>query len=231
MKFTDGASRVEGAYYRNPRSEMLAFLPENRRRVLEVGCGVGAFISSITGCEEKWGIEPTAAGGVAEPSLTKLLVGSFNEVKEHLPKRYFDLVICNDVIEHMTDHRAFLNELREYIAEGGMLIGSLPNVCFYDTLFRAIFENDWQYVEAGILDRTHIAFFTTKSFRKILEETGYSVVRMQGIFYDYKIAGDKRTRFYRLLAKIAGKITMGRLSHMRHFQFGFQAVPMVIDEH
>lgn len=213
-------------YFRHARPEMLRFLPENRRRVLEIGCSAGAFISSIPGCEEKWGIEPSDAASDAEGKLTRVLRGTFDAVKGHLPANYFDVIVCNDVIEHMVDHQSFLREVQKYLVPGGMLIGSLPNVCFYDNLFRALFDNDWEYLDSGVLDRTHLAFFTTKSFRRLLEETGYHVVKIQGQWYDYRFADDRRGKLYRILAKILGKLSLGRLSHLRHFQFAFQAVPL-----
>jgi len=218
---------VDTDYFRHARPEMLCFIPEHRGRVLEVGCGTGEFIASIPGCTEKWGVEPTDAALSAKGKLTQVLHGTFDAVKDQLPVKYFDVIICNDVIEHMVDHRSFLIEAQKYLAPNGMLIGSLPNVCFYDTLFRALFENDWKYLDTGILDRTHLRFFTTKSFRRVLEETGYHVIKIQGRWYDYSFANDRSGRIYRLLAKALGKLSLGRLSHLRHFQFAFQAVPSV----
>jgi 2-polyprenyl-3-methyl-5-hydroxy-6-metoxy-1,4-benzoquinol methylase len=203
---------------------MLRYVPVYRQKVLEVGCGAGEFIASIPDCKEKWGIEPTDAAKEADPKLTRVFQGTFDEVKHNLLTGYYDLIICNDVIEHMVDHRGFLAEIQKYLAPGGMLIGSLPNVCFYDALFRAIFENDWKYLDSGVLDRTHLAFFTTKSFRRVLEETGYRVVKLEGTGYDCQFSSDRRGRFYRLLAKALGKLSLGRLSYMRHIQFAFQAV-------
>lgn len=213
----------ETDYYRQERREMLRFVPEIRRRVLEIGCGEGNFIASIQGCKEKWGVEPTVAALKAAPKLTSLLRGTFDEVKHQLMTGYYDVIICNDVIEHMADHRGFLEQVKSYLRPGGMLIGSLPNVCFYDNLFRAVFDNDWRYTDSGVLDRTHLAFFTTKSFRRVLEETGYNVVQIQGTEYDCRLSDDRKGGIYRLAAKILGRITLGRLSHLRHQRFAFQA--------
>lgn len=215
---------MDQSYYRNRREDMLRFVPAHRRKVLEVGCGAGDFIASIPGCKEKWGVEPTDAAKEADQKLTRAFQGTFDEVKHNLLENYFDVIICNDVIEHMVDHRAFLTEIQKYLAPGGVLIGSMPNVCFYDNMFRAIFENEWEYLDAGVLDRTHLAFFTTKSFRRALEKAGYQVIKIQGTHYDYRFSQDWRGRLYRLLAKTIGKLSLGRLSHMRHMQFAFQAV-------
>jgi SAM-dependent methyltransferase len=205
---------------------MLRFVPARRRLVLEIGCGTAGFISCLTGCEEKWGIEPTTAGLIAKQELTHLLSGSFDAVKAQLPKNYFDLVICNDVIEHMVDHRAFLTEIREYIAPDGVLIGSIPNVRFYDNLFRMLFEKDWRYVDAGILDRTHLAFFTEKSLRQTLEETGYRVLRLSGINWNHLVDKTPKSYRYLRLAQLISKLSLGYFSDIRCVQFGFQAQPI-----
>jgi len=217
---------LDSAYYQNPRPEMLDFVPASRRAVLEVGCGTAAFISTLTGCEEKWGIEPTSAAVAAKERLTHLLHGPFDAVKHQLAKNYFDLVICNDVIEHMVDHRAFLTEIRDYIAPDGMLIGSIPNVCFYDTLFRMLWEKDWHYTDAGILDRTHLAFFTAKSFSETLEETGYRVVKISGLHQDHVVDTTRKSYRYLRLARLISRLSFGHFSDIRYFQFGFQAVPL-----
>jgi len=205
---------------------MLAFVPPNHKLVLEIGCGTGGFISSIPDCHERWGIEPSNAGLAAREKLTHLLSAPFDDVKHQLPRKYFDLVICNDVIEHMIDHRAFLTELREYIAPNGMLIGSLPNILFYDTLFRLILEKDWKYTDAGILDRTHLAFFTQKSLREILDATGYQVVSAEGINPDHVVERTRKNFRYLRAARMLSKVSLGYLSDIRYFQLAFQARPI-----
>jgi 2-polyprenyl-3-methyl-5-hydroxy-6-metoxy-1,4-benzoquinol methylase len=205
---------------------MLAFVPPNHKLVLDIGCGTGGFISSIPDCHERWGIEPTNAGLAAKDKLTHLLSATFDDAKHQLPRKYFDLVICNDVIEHMIDHRAFLTELREYIAPNGMLIGSLPNILFYNTLFRMLLEKDWKYTDAGILDRTHLAFFTEKSLRETLGATGYQVVSTAGLHRDHVVEKTRKNFRYLRLARALSKISFGHFSDIRFFQLAFQARPV-----
>jgi 2-polyprenyl-3-methyl-5-hydroxy-6-metoxy-1,4-benzoquinol methylase len=216
---------VNSGYFENPRTDMVPFVPIRRERALEIGCGTGNFISSLTGCRETWGIEPSEAAQLAESRLTRVLNGPFDLVKHQLPKRHFDLVICNDVIEHMADHRAFFSEIGEYITPGGMLIGSIPNVRFYANLFQLLLEKDWRYEDSGILDRTHLAFFTAKSLRQTIEAADLNVVSLTGINYDHLPDNRARTRCYLLLAKVLGKLTLGYFSDIRYLQIAFQATP------
>ena len=108
-------------YYRNTRPEIIPFLPENRTRALEIGCGEGFFLGSMSGTAETWAVEanPNVAQR-AQSWIGRVLVGDFEPMRHELPKAYFDLVICNDVIEHMIDHDRFLRQIKEYIAPGGL---------------------------------------------------------------------------------------------------------------
>lgn len=203
---------------------MLRFIPENRAHVLEIGCGGGLFSASLTGCSEIWGIEPTDAADSAASRLTHILKGTFDEVKQRLPREYFDVIICNDVIEHMVDHQAFFAQICSYLTPNGMLVGSVPNVRFYDNLFRMLFEKDWEYRADGILDRTHLAFFTEKSLRRTIEASGLRLVAVRGLHHDHLVDSSRKARRYRSLARLLGKLTLGHFSDTRYFQYAFQAV-------
>ena len=83
-------------YFCNFRSEMLSFLPNAPVNILEIGCGAGNFIAQIRTEGERWGVElDRLAATEASENLTKVLNGTFAEVKNKLPVKYFDLVICN----------------------------------------------------------------------------------------------------------------------------------------
>ena len=170
-------------YYRNTRPEVAAFLPAGCSRILEIGCGTGNFRRHFTGAVEYWGVEPVAAvAGEAARTLDRVLTGSFRSVHQSLPEGYFDLVVCNDVIEHMDDHDWFLEAIKGKMRPGGAhLVGSVPNVRYITNLYALLVRKDWQYVDAGILDRTHLRFFTRRSLERALLAHGYSVERLEGI--------------------------------------------------
>jgi 2-polyprenyl-3-methyl-5-hydroxy-6-metoxy-1,4-benzoquinol methylase len=216
---------MSAQYFENYRAEMLPFIPTNRRRVLEIGCSSGFFSGSLDGVGETWGIEPSAAADEAAKHLTTVIRGYFDDVKSKLPKCYFDVVICNDVIEHMQDHQGFLKEIGDYIAPGGMLVGSIPNVRFYNNLFEMVLEKDWLYRDDGILDRTHLAFFTEKSLRRTLDRNGLRIVQLEGINTDYIVSGSRREKIYLIIAKLLTIASLGYFRDIRHLQFAFQATP------
>ena len=202
---------------------MRAYLPAAPRRVLEVGCGEGNFIAGVEGATERWGVEPNAAAAQAAATrLDRVLTGRFETVAADLPARYFDLIICNDVIEHMEDHDRFLRAIRGYLAPGGVLIGSVPNMRNYKVLFDLLVLRDWRYQDSGILDRTHLRFFTKISLRRSLTDAGFLIEVLRGMNGSLSPGRAKWAwpRFLFGCAWIA--LTLGAGRDIVHAQFGFR---------
>lgn len=221
-----GVKEPPPGYFENKRPEMLPFLPDRRRRALEIGCGQGNFIASVDGIEERWGIEPAAAAAaVAAERLDRVFAIPVEDALPQLPEGYFDLVIANDVIEHLRDHEWFLAAIRRYLAPGGVLVGSLPNVRYFHNLCELLLERDWYYRTYGILDRTHLHFFTEKSIRRALRDVGYTIEAMEPINRFAIMHGGARGRFYKALAMAAIAGTAGYFRDIAYVQFGFRARP------
>ena len=155
---------------------MMAFVQGNPNKILEIGCGIGGFRKNFNNNVEYWGIEPyEAAAEQAKLVLTKTISGTYETAKRDIPDRYFDLIVCNDVIEHMTDPREFLNDVRSKLANNGKMIVSIPNLRNAVTLYDLLIKGDFQYVSAGVLDYTHFHLFTKNSFCKMAVECGWKV--------------------------------------------------------
>ena len=204
-------------YYSNSRHEMVGFLPPSYSRVLEVGCGEGAFATLLKQPCEIWGVEmePMAAARAAT-RMTKVLVGPYDHVQAGIPIRYFDLIVCNDVIEHLPDPDAFLRSVRSRLVPGGQIVASLPNVRHWEVLWQLLVGRDWKYGVEGILDRTHLRFFTAKSMRRLFEEAGFVVECQRGINGTFN-------PFRRQVLRLAGLLTLGQLSDLQFRQFGIRA--------
>jgi 2-polyprenyl-3-methyl-5-hydroxy-6-metoxy-1,4-benzoquinol methylase len=161
---------------------MSQFLPDVHARVLEVGCGTGGFYDHLRQPCEVWGVEPNPeAATAATQKMHRVLVGRYDALADQLPDRYFDMIVCNDVIEHMDDHDAFLEAIKKKLRPGGCIVGSIPNVRHITALFKLLITKDWKYSESGILDRTHLRFFTEKSLRRTLQEHGYVIEKFGGV--------------------------------------------------
>ena len=86
-----------------------------------------------------------------------------------------DFVLCGDVLEHTIDPWQVLRKIRRLLKPNGTLVVSIPNVAYWKVLCAVILKNDFKYTTSGILDRSHLRFFTKISFMRTLQECGFSV--------------------------------------------------------
>jgi 2-polyprenyl-3-methyl-5-hydroxy-6-metoxy-1,4-benzoquinol methylase len=199
-------------YYDNERQLMLDYVPTGASRVLEVGCGSGKFggkLKAQRDCEV-WGIEifPRAAE-LAAQRLDKVLVVDVEAGKLDLPADYFDCVIYNDSLEHLRDPWQHLRNIQTHLSPGGHVIASIPNIRFYQVMNDLYFKGEWRYQNEGILDQTHLRFFTKKSIREMFEIEGYSLKRLEGIN-----AEDFPWKF-----GLLNRLLLNRFDEMRYQQF------------
>jgi len=147
--------------------------------------------------------------------MDKVLIGPYEDVFNEIPDNYFDLVVCNDVIEHMVDHDEFFQSIKNKIKAKGVLIASIPNVRFIKNLNELIVKKDWEYKSDGILDRTHLRFFTEKSLKRTISDNGFIIEDFIGL-NPYKRKGFGIRRFlYNVAISWLG-------SDLRFMQFGIR---------
>ena len=166
-------------YTTHGRSEVRKLVPRDARRILDVGCNDGAFGAALltAGPEgrEVWGIEPSPADAeVASEVLTGAVVGTFPESLDRVPG-HFDCIAFNHVLEHMVDPWNALRVAASVLTPDGVIVGELPNVRFLPFLFDLGFRGRFEYTETGLLDRTHLRFFTRSSMHQLFDEAGYEV--------------------------------------------------------
>ncbi|MEI7525267.1 MAG: class I SAM-dependent methyltransferase [Mariniphaga sp.] len=171
-------------YYGYSRSEMLEFIPLNVKTVLDIGCGQGLFLKNIKEITnaETWGVEiiPEIAEK-ATINTDKLLIGKIELLYSEIPDSYFDCILFNDVLEHLIEPTEVLMRIKSKLSDNGIIIASIPNVRFFFNLYELIFKKDWEYKDSGILDSTHLRFFTQKSMKRMFETAGFKLIRQQGI--------------------------------------------------
>ncbi len=163
---------------------MLDFLPPNSKKILDVGCGQGSFASVIKEMQgaEVWGIEyMESEAKVAATVLDKVFSGPCENALDKLPDHYFDAIYFNDVLEHLVDPYAVLDIMKTKLSPNGVVISSIPNVRFFKTFLKVIFQKDWKYEDYGIMDKTHLRFFTNKSIVRMYEELGYEIIKHEPI--------------------------------------------------
>ncbi|NJL12973.1 MAG: class I SAM-dependent methyltransferase [Microscillaceae bacterium] len=171
-------------YYYGERAEMMAFYPQSARVVLDVGCAAGNFALALKQKygAEVWGLEYEAeAARQAAEKLDKVLAGDCALNMPLLPDAYFEVIFFNDVLEHLVDPYSVLQMAKSKLKPGGQIISSIPNVRYFRNLGNLLFKKQWKYEESGILDRTHLRFFTTRSIRDMYQELGYEILQHRGI--------------------------------------------------
>jgi 2-polyprenyl-3-methyl-5-hydroxy-6-metoxy-1,4-benzoquinol methylase len=195
---------------------MLPFVPRTTRTLLDIGCGRGAVGSNVkvkqgaTG----WGVEIVAeAARIAMARLDRVVQADIGQALDTLPQGHFDCVTFNDVLEHLVDPYSVVANVKRLLAPGGVLVASLPNVRYFPVAWDLIWRGRWDYRDCGVLDRTHLRFFTPASMRSLFEERGYGVT-LTGINASPSP-----------LARVAARLAPTRFRDMQFVQYAIVAKP------
>lgn len=174
----------ESNYYGHYRPEILSLVKSKVNRVLDVGCSDGSFASQLLVnnlCNEAHGIEPFEdAYLLAQEKLNLVFHNKVEMQIDKLEDNYYDIIFFNDVLEHLIDPELVLNKFRSKLTKNGVVITSVPNVRYLPNLFNLIVKGDWKYEESGVLDNTHLRFFTFKSFARMVTNSGYDIKYIAG---------------------------------------------------
>ena len=170
------------SYYGFPRDRLAAAVPGPAGRVLEIGCGAGVLGESLKRsgkAERVVGVELNRhAAALAATRLDEVVVGNVESMPLEALKGRFDTLIVADVLEHLTDPWASLFRLRDCLTEGGILVASIPNIAHYKIIKKLLF-GDWRYEPGGILDHTHMRFFTRGSTEDLVRFAGFEILRVE----------------------------------------------------
>ena len=173
--------------YRRPfdpgRRSSLSVLSERiapGTRVLDVGIGNGALGAYLT--HEK---RCTVHGITVNPAEAEMARGGYERIacidierdgwRQTLDGGDYDVIVCADVLEHLRWPERVLRELPHLLRPGGLLLASVPNAG-YAGFITELMHGNLEYGPEGLLDRTHLRFFTRASARRLLEQSGISIL-------------------------------------------------------
>ncbi len=142
------------------------------------------------------------AAAVARQRIDQVFVGDIEGLDLPLPPSRFDAIVCGDILEHLRDPDRLLRQARVWLTPEGALVASIPNVRHHSVV-RSVLEGNWTYESAGLLDRTHLRFFTRREIEKLFFRAGFAVDEMRSVIGP----GD-----HEAVANLRGAVQMGRLS-------------------
>ncbi len=171
-------------YYDNVNPTLLSLADVTASTVLEIGCGAGSFARAYKARNPGAyyvGIEYVQSeADQAKHHLDGVLCANveedetFHSLDKLLDGRSIDLLIIGDVLEHLWQPEKVLRNIHERMSPNGRAEICMPNIAHWSTLMRLL-KGDWTYADNGLMDRTHMRFYTRDTTRKLLEDTGWTV--------------------------------------------------------
>ena len=168
---------------------------KNNSDVLEIGCSTGfmsKYLKEEKGCRVV-GVEinPSSAKK-AKLFCKQVIVGNieddniFNKIDT-----MFDVIIFADVLEHLAAPDKILLKIKKFLKSDGFILISIPNIAYWRIRKNLLFGK-FEYTDEGILDKTHLRFFTLKTTKRMIQDCGYTIV-------DFGVAGGRMPIFLRKL--------------------------------
>ncbi|MBV5311448.1 glycosyltransferase, partial [Chromatium okenii] len=163
----------------------LARLVRSGSEVLDLGCGPGilaAYLADECGC---WvdGIEfNSAAAEIGRRTFRSLWVADLNQTDPAtlVGAARYDAIICADILEHLIAPALLLKQISGLLKPEGQLLLSVPNVA-HAGLIAELINGEWRYREEGLLDQTHLRFFTRAALERLLHECGWDIVHFDRV--------------------------------------------------
>lgn len=172
-------------YYTWARLEIIKLITHSSDqpvKVLEVGCGLGATLAKIQyfwPMAEVKGIEIVQRVAELGANYLDIVQGNIETMKLPYEEEHFDYIILADVIEHLHEPEETIRKLIPYLKKGGAFLCSILNLMHVSALL-PLLQGKLDYKDSGILDRTHIRFFTLDSIIKLFSRCGLEMEALSG---------------------------------------------------
>jgi len=174
----NGPEIMDSPYGTTERPEIHDLIPLDARRVLDVGCNDGGFAGWLKHQmpeRQVVGVEPNAVQAAkARERCDMVVVDRYPEALSQIDGD-FDCVTFNHVLEHMVDPWEALRLTKGRLTQNGCVVAVIPNTRYVSLLFDLVFRGSWQYQPSGLLDRTHLRFFTRGSLKPLFEDAGLHI--------------------------------------------------------
>lgn len=166
-------------YSSTARNDMLGMFDYKKpgMKLLEIGCAAGATLMTIKNANPTahlYGLELSEGAAAVAGNFAEVSSGNFELMERADFDGSFDYVLMGDVLEHLFDTDKALSKVYKWLKPGGSLLVSVPNIAHISMVLQLLY-GVWNYEDSGILDRTHVRFFTEKTLQQYLHNNGYKV--------------------------------------------------------
>lgn len=180
MVMSDVYAAKTASYFRGVRRDIVDALPERGGLVaLEVGCAegrTGEYALATGKCRHFVGVDiAEAAAREARKRLSAVIVGDIETMDLPFEDEFFDVLILSEVLEHLIDPWQALARLTVKLKPGGRVYASSPNVS-QRAVVMSLIRGRWELAERGVMDRTHLRWFTPASYQEMFEEAGFQTI-------------------------------------------------------
>jgi 2-polyprenyl-3-methyl-5-hydroxy-6-metoxy-1,4-benzoquinol methylase len=156
-------------------------LLKEKERLLDIGCGTGSITIMLRDARSLSviGIEPhPERAEYARRQGLDVITGEYDENIAGKIGR-FDCVLFADVLEHLVDPKEMLVKVKSSLAPNGRVLASIPNIAHWSIRAQLLIGN-FDYKATGIMDATHLRWFTRSSVRALFEDAGYEIEKLRG---------------------------------------------------
>ena len=177
-------SGASSAYYHFRRPELVALVPPEATSVLDIGCGAGRMGEALKrrqACRVVGVEQCVEAAQEAGGRLDEVVVGDIEDPALSLGEAAFDCIVCGDVLEHLRNPQPVLERLARALTPEATLVASIPNVRNCQVV-RDLAAGFWTYESAGVLDATHLRFFTLGEVLDLFAASGLEVQQVRPVF-------------------------------------------------
>ena len=157
---------------------VLRQIPSNKI-ILDVGCGSGILASALRKKGNVvYGLDNSRESiTFAKENLDKAIFLDVEKDSIPFPKEYFDVIVFSDILEHLRDPKKIMLKFKPYLKSNGRFIISLPNIASWDIRLKLLL-GDFTYTKTGILDETHLRFYTLRTAKKLIRSAGFRITKI-----------------------------------------------------
>jgi len=208
-----GKDELQLPRYAGGREDFRAWMREFSGSYVEIGCGQGDMLAAL---KQEGRVYNSCIGVELDRDAAERARSVFDIVYAEPIEKIIDLLpmagclVLADVLEHLEEPWQMLQTIKTKLAQDGVVYASIPNVAYYEVSWRLLWNGTFTYTDTGILDRTHLRFFTKPGMEELFTQAGLRIKRMDG-------AMGARTR-------MLNRITFRRFEHLLVGQYFIEAV-------